>query len=89
MEIPSGKVLTTSPAANLEYAVATLQAKRRKLGSRVIRHFSNEITNPCADMVYSMEGNTCIIAMVRLCTARRCWKSAMLHNDTASTGENL
>ncbi len=52
-------MLTTSPVANLVPVQATVQVKRRKLDSRVIRHFSTEITeNLCDDMVYFMEVNT-------------------------------
>lgn len=39
----------------------TVLAKRRKLGSRVIRQFSAEIRQIlCADTVYRVEGNMCI-----------------------------
>ena len=38
--------------------MVTDRVKRRKLGDRVIRHFSPEITgNWCADVVYLAEGN--------------------------------
>jgi len=35
VENPSGKMLTTSPVANLGSVLVTMQVKRRKLGSRV------------------------------------------------------
>ena len=41
---PVRQGVATPPVANLGHAVATLWVKRRKLGSRVIRHFSTEIT---------------------------------------------
>lgn len=59
MEIPLGKVLTTPPIANLGHGTVTCWVKRRKLGDRVIRQFSPEITEVwCADVVYFAEGNT-------------------------------
>ena len=61
METPLGKVLTTPPIANLEHGMVTDQVKRRKLGDRVIRQFSLEITVVwCADVVYFAESNTCV-----------------------------
>lgn len=90
MEIPLGKVLTTPPIANLGHGMVTCRVKRRKLGDRVIRQFSPEITVVwCADVVYCAEGNTCVIERVRFHTAPRGWKSAMSHNDAVSTGESL
>lgn len=61
MEIPLGKVLTTPPIANLGHRMETCWVKRRKLGDRVIRQFSPEITGVwCADVVYFAEGNMCV-----------------------------
>ena len=89
MEIPSGKVLTTLPVANLVHGAVTCWVKRRKLGGRVIRQFSPEITVWSGDAVYLAEVNTCILDRVRVCTASRGWKPAMPYNDAASTGESL
>lgn len=61
METPLGKVLTTPPIANLEHGMVTGRVKRRKLGDRVKRQFSPEITVVwCADVVYYAESNTCV-----------------------------
>ena len=54
-------MLTTPLVANLVPVWVTVQVKRRKSGSRVIRHFSAEITgNLCDDVVYLTEVNTYI-----------------------------
>lgn len=61
-----------------------------KLGGRVIRQFSPEITDVWSgDAVYLAEANTCITDIGEVCTAPRGWKSAMPYNDAASTGESL
>ena len=61
MEIPLGKVLAAPPIANLVHGMVTYWVKRRKLGGRVIRQFSPEITEVwCDDVVYLAEVNTCI-----------------------------
>ena len=61
MEIPLGKVLATPPIANLVHGTVTYWVKRRKLGGRVIRQFSPEITEVWSgDVVYLTEANTCI-----------------------------
>ena len=61
MEIQPSRVLTTPSAANLMPVWVTVQVKRRKLGSRVIRHFSVEITGVlCDDAVCFAEINTYI-----------------------------
>ena len=53
MEIPLGKVLTTTPIANLVHGAVACWVKRRKLGGRVIRQFSLEITDVWSgDAVY-------------------------------------
>ena len=48
----------TSPIASLGLTMVTSAVKRRQSGDRVIRHFSPEISNQSADMVFGMEGNT-------------------------------
>ena len=51
-------MLAASPIASLGLAMVTESVKRRQSGDRVIRHFSPEISNQSADMVFGMEGNT-------------------------------
>lgn len=64
METPLGKVSATPPIANLVHDAATHRVKRRKLGGRVIRQFSPEITDIWSgDVVYLTEANTCIPGM--------------------------
>ena len=58
MEILLGKMRATSPIASLGLTMVTSAVKRRQSGDRVIRHFSPEISNQSADMVFGMEGNT-------------------------------
>lgn len=54
-----GKVLTAPPIANLVHGTVTCRVKRRKLGDRVIRQFSPEITETwCGDVVYYAEART-------------------------------
>ncbi len=59
MEIPLGKVSAAPPIANLVHGTVTCRVKRRKLGGRVIRQFSPEITVVwCDDVVYFAEVKT-------------------------------
>ncbi len=59
MEIPLGKVSATPPITNLVHRTVTCWVKRRKLGGRVIRQFSPEITVVwCDDVVYFAEVKT-------------------------------
>ena len=58
MEIPLGKVLTTPPISSLGRAPVTASAKRRQTGGRVIRHFSLEMFNRSADVLFLTEGST-------------------------------
>ena len=91
MEIPLGKVLTTPPIANLGHGMVTCRVKRRKLGDRVIRQFSPEITGKYGvpTLFTLRKAIRGFIVTVRFHTAPRGWKSAMSYNDAVSTGESL
>lgn len=55
---PVWKGLTNPPVASLGCVLATVCAKRRQQGDRVIRHFSPEIlVNQCGDILLTMESN--------------------------------
>ena len=58
MEPLLGKMSATSPITSLGLAMVTESVKRRQPGDRVIRHFSPEMFNQSADMVFCMEGKT-------------------------------
>ena len=72
MEILSGNVLTTSPVANLGSVMVTVQAKRGKLGNRLVSKSHNQ----CANAVYNAEGSMCVIVRMRYHTALWRWNAS-------------
>ena len=90
MEILSNKVPATPLVANLEFGMVTYWIKRRKSGSRVIRHFSPENNKNDVPTCSTSRKAICgFIVRARFHATSRGYKSAMLYNDTVSTGESL
>ena len=80
------------PVAILNTQVVTLRVKQGKVGDRVIRHISPEIFESKFGVPTHchMWKAICVCRFGKTATQHRgVARSAMSHNDTASTGENL